>query len=99
MKHPLLRSFVTILSTILAFAIIYSIFTPDATRDWIGIDPEDDVGFANKMKHRSYFSLMIQSTIGLGDIQPKSGRARLIFSAQALTIMLELTALIVNIIR
>lgn len=52
---------------ILFFAIVFTLFTSD--EDW-----EADSGFGNMI----YFSTVTYSTVGFGDVSPKSTRAKIL---------------------
>lgn len=77
------------LSTI-AIALFY-VLCKDGPTHFNGIDPKDDVTFYQKIGNRAYYTIMVVTTVGLGDITPKTLRARIITSgllfAQVLQVM------------
>ena len=72
----------------IVFAFIYIIFcnSPD---DWNGMDDDKDT-FMVKLFKRLYFSMTTISTVGFGDISPKSIKARSIVMLQFVFVILEL---------
>ncbi len=60
-----------ILVTVLSFTILFTIFGYES-RDWNGIEEEKDKTLLQKLFNRFYFSMVSFSTIGLGDISPKT---------------------------
>ena len=69
------RLFTYIFSVIVAFAVISLVLFPDA-EDWNGILPEEDITTGQKLFNRVYASASIFSTIGLGQVSPKSTGAK-----------------------
>ena len=53
-----------------------------------GIEEEYDVRIASKLYNRMYYSLIATTTIGFGDITPKSSLAKNIMGIQALFILI-----------
>lgn len=71
---------------ILIFAIIYSFF--DHTH-WNGIDVNDEANnYYKRIFNRLYYSMVTWSTIGYGDITPKSVIVRFIFMIQVVILLL-----------
>ena len=66
---------VTLLKNILlivsSFTILFTIFGYES-KDWNGIEEEKDKTLLQKLFNRFYFSMVSFSTIGLGDISPKT---------------------------
>tara|TARA_B100000902_G_C27264747_1_gene892859 strand:+ start:1260 stop:1550 length:291 start_codon:yes stop_codon:yes gene_type:complete len=60
-----------ILVTVLSFTILFTIFGYES-KDWNGIEEEKDKTLLQKLFNRFYFSMVSFSTIGLGDISPKT---------------------------
>tara|TARA_B100000427_G_C14979354_1_gene364613 strand:+ start:28 stop:318 length:291 start_codon:yes stop_codon:yes gene_type:complete len=64
-----------ILVTVLSFTILFTIFGYES-KDWNGIEEEKDKTLLQKLFNRFYFSMVSFSTIGLGDISPKTIKLR-----------------------
>ena len=77
------------------FSIIY-LFTCKDPEDWNGMDEEDDSIF-KKLFNRLYFSMTTLSTVGYGDISPKSTKARTLVMFHFSFIILESMAVIMGI--
>ena len=60
-----------ILVTVLSFTVLFTIFGYES-KDWNGIEEEKDKTLLQKLFNRFYFSMVSFSTIGLGDISPKT---------------------------
>ena len=60
-----------ILVTVVSFTILFTIFGYES-KDWNGIEEEKDKTLLQKLFNRFYFSMVSFSTIGLGDISPKT---------------------------
>jgi len=54
-----------------AFTIIYAAFYSDSSH-WNGLDEENDSTLFKKIFNRFYFSVATQSSVGYGDISPKT---------------------------
>jgi len=59
-------------------------------RHFKGIDEEDDRDLFSKVKTRMYFSMTTLSTVGYGDIVPKSDVARFITLIMQMMVMLSI---------
>jgi len=70
------------------FAGIYYIFCNDP-EDWNGMDDDKDT-FMVKIFKRFYFSMTTMSTVGYGDISPKSIKARSLVIVHFIFVLFEL---------
>lgn len=61
---------------LLLFWISLVFFCPEAEDHFNGITKEADQTFGDKLFNRFYFSLVTATTLGYGDISPKSRTAR-----------------------
>jgi hypothetical protein len=77
--NPVIWAFV--LSYVLALACCLMAFCSDGSKHFNGIPKEDDSSFLGKFFNRLYFSTVSMSTLGYGDITPKSPVARLVVMA------------------
>jgi len=84
--------FIILISINIVFAFIY-LFC-NQPEDWNGMDDEND-SFAVKLFKRLYFSMTTFSTVGYGDISPKSIRARFIVMIQFVFILFELLSTLI----
>lgn len=75
------------------FTFIFLIFCNDS-EDWNGMDQPDDSLFT-KLFNRFYFSLTGLTTIGYGDISPKSMKARSIVMIQLIFVLMEILAFVI----
>ena len=69
-------------------ALFFTVFF-GSTSDFNGLDEDTDSNFIQKFLNRFYFSVITLSTVGYGDISPKTFGARL---ATCTLLMIELTA-------
>ena len=77
-----------IMITNIIFALIYLVFC-NKPEDWNGMDDEEDT-LQVKLFKRMYFSLTTLSTVGYGDISPKSIKARAIVMCQFIFVLFEI---------
>ena len=70
-----LRLFFYISAVIVLFGVISLLLFPDP-EDWHGIPPEQDVTVGQKLFNRVYASTAIFSTIGMGQVAPRSTGAK-----------------------
>ena len=70
------------------FAIIYLVFC-NKPEDWNGMDDEKDT-LQVKLFKRIYFSMTTLSTVGYGDISPKSIKARTLVMIQFIFVLFEI---------
>tara|TARA_Y100000817_G_scaffold313611_1_gene310119 strand:+ start:1572 stop:1883 length:312 start_codon:yes stop_codon:yes gene_type:complete len=82
------RRFSLYITTICVFAIIYVAAGSDP-EEWNGIDPETDKTLLEKFFNRLYFTTITFSTIGYGDISPKSNKLRALTILFALAMIIE----------
>lgn len=71
---------------ILCASIICLMFGWD-TEHWTGIEKEEDILICDKFFNRMYFSFMTFSTIGFGDISPKSKQMKSVIMAMSVVIL------------
>ena len=86
--NELVRRFSLYITTILIFTIIYMIVGNDP-EEWNGIEPERDITLGDKFFNRFYFTTLSLSTIGYGDITPKSNKLRAITIVFAIIMIIE----------
>jgi len=86
--NKVLVPFLLLMFTNVLFGIIYLVFCnqPD---DWNGMDDQND-SLSVKLFKRVYFSMTTLSTVGYGDISPKSIKARMIVMLQFAFVLFEL---------
>ena len=86
--NKVLVPFLLLMFTNVLFGIIYLVFCnqPD---DWNGMDDQND-SLSVKLFKRVYFSMTTLSTVGYGDISPKSIKARMIVMLQVAFVLFEL---------
>ena len=66
------------------FVVAYCVLLPDSM-DWNGV--EDDEEWGNRVLNRAWFALATSSTIGYGDITPRTRRAKALAATQILTML------------
>lgn len=77
----------------LLFSILFSIiflYFGWKTNDWNGISPKEDKSLLDKFFNRFYFTIITLSTIGYGDITPKTRLLKVITIILALSLILTL---------
>lgn len=67
------RILLKLFTLMLVFSCIFSAFEHD---HWTGIEPEDDVNAFERFMTRLYFTSSTMSTVGYGDIVPKTHTCR-----------------------
>tara|TARA_B110000908_G_C10234295_1_gene442403 strand:- start:112 stop:459 length:348 start_codon:yes stop_codon:yes gene_type:complete len=72
----------------LFFSLIY-VITCNDHEDWNGIEEEDDDTILSKLFNRFYFAMTTSTTVGYGDISPKSTKARCIVMTHFLFILMN----------
>jgi len=72
----------------LLFSFIYVITCNDHD-DWNGVEEEDDDHILSKIFNRFYFSMTTSTTVGYGDISPKSTKAKCVVMLHFLFILLN----------
>lgn len=70
------RIFFTSLFFVISFAVLLVLMCPDPETHFNGIDKKHDDTLLKKFGNRVYFSAITITTLGYGDISPKSGTAR-----------------------
>lgn len=73
--------FTYFLLLLLSLWISLIVFCPEGEIHFNGIKKEDDETFVDKLFNRFYFSIVTGTTLGYGDISPKSKTARIIIIA------------------
>ena len=86
--NELVRRLTIYISTLIIFTIIYIIVGSDP-EEWNGIEPERDITLGDKFFNRFYFTTISLSTIGYGDISPKSNKLRGLTIVFAIIIIIE----------
>ena len=81
--HKKLSELTLLIVTNIIYSLVYVFFCSDSS-DWNGIDAESDGTFAEKFMNRLYFSVVTFSTVGYGDISPKTQKARALVMTQIL---------------
>ena len=70
-----------LLAVTAAYSLVYMACCYDSDH-WNGIDEDDDATDLDKFFNRLYFSVVTFSTVGYGDITPRSRTARLLVTSQ-----------------
>lgn len=83
----------TILSIIFAYALLLLFACRDASVHFRGIDEAEDKRPWPAFVNRLYFSAVSLSTIGFGDIAPKSERAKLLSTAVSILVLTSAVAI------
>ena len=78
-----------IIGVTLLFAVLYTILCP-STSDWKGLDNYEDKTILDKFFNRLYFSLTTMTTIGYGDVVPKTKKGRLLSMGQMIAFILKI---------
>lgn len=81
--HKKLGELTLLIMTNIIYSLVYVFFCSDSS-DWNGIDPKTDRTFLEKFMNRLYFSVVTFSTVGYGDISPKTHKARMLVMTQIL---------------
>ena len=85
-----MNSFYKLMSFNLVVIFIYAIIYQQIKTQFYGLD--DDSSFIDCL----YFSFSIQSTVGFGDLGPKTKIAKIIVMSQQLILISEISGLFVN---
>ena len=92
MKKSLRIKMYIMILTVLSFTALYSTFLWDSYH-WNGmddnIDSNDPYLTQKKLFNRLYFSITTTSTVGYGDISPRTTLARILVLLNILTIVVE----------
>lgn len=70
------RIFFTSLFFVITFALLLLLLCPDPEEHFNGIEKQHDNTLLKKLGNRVYFATITITTLGYGDISPKSGTAR-----------------------
>ena len=89
----LARRFLIYLATLVIFAFIFLAAGYD-TKSWNGLEEQQDDTFAKKLGNRMYFTIISFSSIGYGDITPKTGLLKAITSILAMIVIIELMSFV-----
>ena len=87
------RRFLVYFTSLIIFSCVYLLVGFD-TDEWNGLEKEDDDTLAKKAFNRFYFTIISFSTIGYGDISPKSFKLKGVTIVFAMCLVLELFTLI-----
>ena len=85
----LARRFSIYLATLVIFAFLFLAAGYD-TNSWNGIEEQQDDTFIKKFGNRMYFTIISFSSIGYGDITPKTAWLKTLTSLLAMIIIIEL---------
>ena len=96
-KAKLVKMEKNIMILAFSFAIIFTIFGYN-TADWNGISEEEDKTLYQKIFNRLYLSMVSISTIGFGDISPKTKILRLLMMIYIILIVLLNTSTLAHLI-
>uniref|UniRef100_A0A6C0L422 Potassium channel domain-containing protein n=1 Tax=viral metagenome TaxID=1070528 RepID=A0A6C0L422_9ZZZZ len=96
-KAKLVKIVKNIMILAFSFAIIFTIFGYNTT-DWNGISEEEDKTLYQKIFNRLYLSMVSISTIGFGDISPKTKILRLLMMIYIILIVLLNTSTLAHLI-
>ena len=94
MRH-ITTTIVSGVTLVLLFAVLYLVALWD-TSHWNGLSAEQDCTFWQKVGNRVYFSLATASTVGFGDISPKTILGRSLVSLEMLAVFMGTTAFVLN---
>ena len=89
MKHILIRRLVPLLAILLGGTIMFSMVCADGAKHFHGVDPETDRGW-NRVANRAYFTLTTMSSVGFGDVSPKSRTCRLVTSILLVAVTVQI---------
>tara|TARA_Y100000741_G_scaffold327177_1_gene279650 strand:- start:1135 stop:1416 length:282 start_codon:yes stop_codon:yes gene_type:complete len=64
------------------------------SNEWNGLDETNDLTTEDKLLNRIYFTCITFSSVGYGDISPKSKKLKLIASVVAYIVIIEIFALL-----
>jgi hypothetical protein len=76
------------------FMVIEMVFLWD-TKHWNGIDPKEDMTLLDKAFNRMYFIISTHSSVGYGDISPKTKLARCIIMVQMVMVIVQVLEMVV----
>jgi hypothetical protein len=84
-----------IILLIITFTVFFMVFGYES-KDWNGLTKEEDDTFIKKCFNRFYFSTITFTTIGYGDIYPKTIQLKSILLIYSLFIVIPLYNYILN---
>jgi len=79
----------TVYMFIIIFASVILLIRGWDTNDWYWWEEPNDSTFREKLLNRFYFSAVTFSTVGYGDITPKSSELKLLVSVLSILILTE----------
>ena len=94
MRH-ITATIVSGITLVVLFAVLYLSLLWD-TAHWNGLTAEQDCTFWQKLGNRVYFSLATASTVGFGDISPKTILGRSMVSLEMLAVFIGTTSFVLN---
>ena len=87
------RRFLVYFVTLVAFSCVYLLLGYESDM-WNGLDEENDNTFLKKAFNRFYFTVVSFSTIGYGDVSPKSFKLKGVTIFFAMCLILEVFTLV-----
>ena len=70
-RNPFIQRTYSLIILLILFTTTYMVLTYDS-KHWTGLDETNDSTILDKLSNRAYISAMIFSTVGFGDISPKT---------------------------
>lgn len=80
---------VAVCKVIAAGTVMLLVFCSDSAH-FNGIAAQDDSTLAQKLANRAYYTLTVLSTVGFGDISPKSKTCRSVTSILLLAVLVQI---------
>lgn len=88
MKGDLLTRLQPVIKVMLAGTLAYIVFCFDSSH-FRGLEEQEDVTLLQKLGNRLYFTLTTFSTVGFGDISPKSTMCKIVSCAILMGILIQ----------